>query len=358
MTLDDRGRASTRALLGSVSRVDAAAGLEDLLRRRRRRLVAKTATTIATATALVLVAWVAARGPARPTTVAHPAGSLGRVTARIPVGAGPIDVVAAEGAVWVANATQGTVSRIDPATNTVTQTTPVGRNSVRLAGGLGSIWVADQTGQTVSRLEARTGLHHRTIPVTGRISPEDLAVGVGMLWVRSGNRLLSLDPATNTMTDRTGDWEVGGGGTAVVDGRLWLSGTTRTGAGQIVRVDPSTSRVIDRFTTPGDGALAVGGDSVWQAGSATQTIYRYDPTSKRLLAQIPIGVVARHLTAGDGSLWVSSDSGRVTRIDLTTSKVTGTFQASGRAPAVAAGHGAVWIVDTATAALLRIQPTP
>jgi DNA-binding beta-propeller fold protein YncE len=53
---------------------------------------------------------------------------------------------------------------------------------------------------------------------------------------------------------------------------------------------------------------------------------------------------------------VGSDSGRVTRIDLATNKVTGTFQVSGRAPAVAAGHGAVWIVDTAHAALLRLQP--
>jgi YVTN family beta-propeller protein len=265
--------------------------------------------------------------------------------------------VAAEGAVWVANATQGTVSRIDPATNTVTRTTPVGRNPVRLAAGLGSIWVADETGQTVSSLEVRTGLLHRTIPVTGHISAEDLAVGAGMVWVRSGNRLLSLDLATNTMTDRTGDWEVGGGGTAVVDGLLWLSGTTRTGAGQIVRVDPSTSRVIDRFTTSGDGALAVGGGSVWVAGITTRTIHRYDPTSKRLLAQIPIGVVAKHLTAGDGSLWVSSDSGRVTRIDMATNKVTGTFQVTDRAPAAVAGFGAVWIVDSANGALLRIQPT-
>lgn len=67
-------------------------------------------------------------------------------------------------------------------------------------------------------------------------------------------------------------------------------------------------------------------------------------------------MVAKHLTAAEGSLWVGSDSGRVTRIDMATNKVTGTFQVNGRAPAVAAGHGAVWIVDTAHAALLRLQP--
>ena len=69
-------------------------------------------------------------------------------------------------------------------------------------------------------------------------------------------------------------------------------------------------------------------------------------------------MVPKHLSAGDGSLWVGSDSGRVTRIDMATNKVTGTFQVSGRAPAVAAGFGAVWVVDTAHAALLRVQPVP
>jgi streptogramin lyase len=143
----------------------------------------------------------------------------------------------------------------------------------------------------------------------------------------------------------------------VVDGHLWLSGTTRTGARQIVRVDPSTSRVVDRFPTGGDGTLAVGGGSVWQAGITTQTIDRYDPTSRRLLAQIPIGVVAKHLATDAASLWVSSDSGHITRIDMATSKVTGTFQVGGRAPAVVVGLGSVWIVDTSHAALLRLQPT-
>jgi YVTN family beta-propeller protein len=356
MNLDDRGLGSIRAVLDSVSRVDAAAGLEDLRRRRRRRLAAKTVTAIATATALAVVAWAVLRGPSPLPTVAQPPGSLGRVAATIPVGADPVDVLVAAGTVWVANAAQGTISRVDPATNTVTRTIQVGRNPVRLAAGFGSIWVANETSQTVSRLDARTGQPQATIPVTGHSSADDLAVGEDTIWVRSGNRLLLLDPATNTMADRTGDWEVGGGGIAVVDDLLWLAGTTRSGVGQLVRVDPATSRVVDRFPTAGDGALTVGGGSVWQAGITTQTIYRYDPASRRVLAQTPIGVVAKHLTVDAGSLWVSSDSGRVTRIDMATSRVTGTFQVGGPAPAVAVGLGSVWIVDTDHAALLRLQP--
>jgi YVTN family beta-propeller protein len=358
MTLEARARAFAEGLQRSAIRVDPAARLQELLGRRRRRRITRVATALAAAAALAVVAWVAVRGPERVTPIVNPPpGSLGRVAATIPVGPGPSDVLTSDGAVWVANAVQGTVSRIDPATNTVTRTIQVGQDPVRLAAGFGSIWVANQTSQTVSRLEARTGQPQATIPVTGHSSANDLAVGAGAVWVRSGNRLLSLDPATNTMADRTGDWEVGGGGIAVVDDLLWLSGTSRSGVGQAVRVDPATSRVVDRFPTTGDGALGVGGGSVWQAGIISQTIYRYDPSSKRLLAQIPVGVVAKHLSADAHSLWVSGDSGRVTRIDMTTNRVTGTFQVDGRAPAVAIGHGSVWIVDTTHAALLRVQPT-
>ena len=357
MSLDDRARASTRAVLGSVTRVNPVAGLEDLGRRRRRRVTTRTVTAMATATVLALAAWAVVRGPSPQPILAQPPASLGRVTATIPVGASPVDAVVAAGAVWVANAAQGTVSRIDPDTNTATGSTRVGRNPVGLAAGFGSVWVANKTSHTVSRLDARTGRLQATIPVNDRFfSPTQLTLDADAVWIQDQARLWRLDPATNTITDRTGDWEIGGG-LAVVDGLLWLSGRTRPGASQIVRVDPSTSRVVDRFPTGGDGALAVGGHSIWQAGITTQSIYRYDPASRQLLAEIPIGVVAKRLTADAGSLWVSSDSGRVTRIDMATNRVASTFQIDGRAPAAVVGLGSVWVVDTANAALLRLQPT-
>ena len=357
MSLEDRARASTRAVLASVTRVNPVAGLEDLRRRRRRRATARAVTAMATATALAVAAWAVVRGPSPQPNLAQPPASLGRVTATIPVGAGPSDALAAAGAVWVANAAQGTVSRIDPATNTVTGSTRVGRNPAMLAAGFGSVWVANKTSQSVSRLDARTGRLQATIPVNNQyFSPTQLTVDADAVWVQDEARLWRLDPAINTMTDRTGDWEIGGG-LAVVDGLLWVSGRTRSGAGQIVRVDPSTSRVVDRFPTGGDGVMAVGGTSIWLAGITTQTVYRYDPASRQLLAEIPIGVVAKHLTADAGSLWVSSDSGRVTRIDMATTRVAGTFQIDGRAPAAVVGFGSIWIVDTVNAALLRLQPT-
>jgi YVTN family beta-propeller protein len=357
MNLDARGRRATQAALGSVTRVDPVAGLAELLRRRRRRRATRVVTALATATAVALVAWVGVRGSERVVPVVNPPpGSLGRVVATIPVGAGPADVLVSDGAVWVANAGQGTVSRVDPATNTVTTTIQVGRNPVRLAAGFKSIWVANQTEQTISRIDAQTGQLLATIP-TPSVTPTELAVGAGSVWAIAGYVLHRINPATNKPVAVKADWELVNGGLAVAGGRVWLSGRAYPGVQPIVRVDPATNRKDDTVPTEADGALAVGGGSVWQAGTATQTIYRLDPRSGRTLAAIPIGVVAKHLTTADGSLWVGSDSGRVTRIDLATNKVTGTFQVNGRAPAVTTGLGAVWIVDTAHAALVRVQPT-
>ncbi|HEV8648022.1 MAG TPA: hypothetical protein VG276_01165 [Actinomycetes bacterium] len=356
MNLDARARASAEALHRSATRVDPVAGLDNLLRRRRRRLVGKAVTALATAAALALVAWVGVRGPHEDAIVAPPSPpSFGRVTATIPVGAGPADVLVSDGAVWVANATQGTVSRIDPATNTVTRTIRVGRNPSRLAAGYGSIWAANNDG-TVSRINARTGRVTATIPVTG-IRPSDLAAGAGAVWVTSGAgaRLMRVDPASNQQVAVPEGLDAAPNGIAVVDGLVWLSYSGQPS--HVTRIDPSTNQIADTVTTPGDGQLAVGGASMWQTGIATQAVYRLDPRSGRLRARIPIGVVPDRLTVGAESLWVGSASGKVTRIDLATDKITGTFQVAGPAPAVAAGAGSVWIVDTAHAALLRVQPT-
>jgi streptogramin lyase len=236
----------------------------------------------------------------------------------------------------------------------VTGTIRVGRNPSRLAAGFGSIWVANNDG-TVSRINPRTVRVTATIPVTG-IRPSDLAVGAGAVWATSGAgaRLMRIDPASDQQIAVPEGLDAAPNGIAVVDGLVWLSYIGQPN--HIARVDPSTNRVVGTITTAGDGQLAVGGGSVWQAGITTQAVYRLDSTSGRLLVRIPIGVVPDRLIAAAGSLLVGSDSGRVTRIDMATNTVTGTFRVAGRAPAVAVGHGSVWIVDTANAAVLRVDP--
>ena len=60
------------------------------------------------------------------------------------------------GAVWVTNALDGTVSRIDPVTKTVAQTIHVGNGPEAVAAGSGAIWVANSRDGTVSRIDPQT----------------------------------------------------------------------------------------------------------------------------------------------------------------------------------------------------------
>ena len=62
----------------------------------------------------------------------------------IQVGEAPSAIAFGAGAVWVANAGDGTVSRIDPSTDDVTQTIEVGERPEGLAFGGGAVWVTVQ----------------------------------------------------------------------------------------------------------------------------------------------------------------------------------------------------------------------
>ena len=91
----------------------------------------------------------------------------------IDVGNGPIAIAAGEGAVWVANRQDGTVSRIDPATDVAT-TVPAGKEPSAIAAGDGAVWVADSGAATVSRIDPAGRRPVERIAVGG--SPSAIAV--------------------------------------------------------------------------------------------------------------------------------------------------------------------------------------
>jgi YVTN family beta-propeller protein len=62
------------------------------------------------------------------------------VTDQIRVGDGPVDIAFGEGAVWVANSLDGTVSRIDPQSRKIVATVPVASTLAAVAVGGGWVW--------------------------------------------------------------------------------------------------------------------------------------------------------------------------------------------------------------------------
>jgi YVTN family beta-propeller protein len=91
------------------------------------------------------------------------ANSLGLIEAKsdalvgqVPLEARSGQVAVGEGAVWVANNEQGTVSRVDPAARRVVQRITVGRDPAGVAAGDGAVWVANSGDGSVSWINPST----------------------------------------------------------------------------------------------------------------------------------------------------------------------------------------------------------
>jgi streptogramin lyase len=82
--------------------------------------------------------------------------SSGRVD-RVPVGKGPVGVVASNGVVWVAVRDGNVVARVDPKTLELAKPIAAGANPTWIAASSGSIWVSNQPDGTVSRIDANSG---------------------------------------------------------------------------------------------------------------------------------------------------------------------------------------------------------
>ena len=80
-----------------------------------------------------------------------------RIADTIPVGNSPTSIATGAGSVWVADAIDNAVTRIDPdAANAVTTPTPVGQGPSAIAVGEGAVWVANTQDDTVSRIDPRS----------------------------------------------------------------------------------------------------------------------------------------------------------------------------------------------------------
>lgn len=99
------------------------------------------------------------------------------LNAVLPVGAGPLGLaVDAEGStVWVANFDSGTVSKVDVATLTVAATIAVGTNPTGIAVAGGRVFVANYGDASVSVIDATSNTVLATVPVGGH----PYGVGIG-----------------------------------------------------------------------------------------------------------------------------------------------------------------------------------
>ena len=274
-----------------------------------------------------------------PLAVAAAGGST--VVAKVAVPGTPCGVAGSPGAVWVTEASNARLVKIDPATNVVVKSVPTDRTPCELRYASGSIWVVTQSGR-VDRFNPATAAKIASIPV-GRTS-YDLTYALGAIWVtnRNGGTVQRISVRANKVV-KTVRFPPGvaPAGIGFAAGAIWVGDDHGS---SIFRLDPRTYRLA-RVPSGGQGSswIATSGNDVWVSNTTDGTVTRIDAVRRRAVSTVQVGISPVNLDVIGGDVWVPNDLGNtISRIDGTTGKVVETIQ-TGEDPAVVAGaEGDVW----------------
>ena len=284
----------------------------------------------------------------------------GELLRSVPLGTAPSTVAVGERGVWVLDADDKTVSRIDPSEHTLLRTFSTASTPTDLAVGAGAIWVGNgfrKAGlngtflpESVSRIDPESNEVVATIPLhrprTGpyvqgdAIVQQHIAVSNDAVWAINPDLTVSrIDPRMNRVVARVTN--VKALAIAAGDGRVWM---VDDGA-SVAEIDTTTNRVVRRIEVPTDSltALAVGAGAVWVANPLGGSVWRIDFEPDPRLHEIPLALGVGSVAFGAQSVWATNEiAGEVYRIDPRTNRarvVSRTVAPHG----VAFGAGAVWV---------------
>ena len=145
---------------------------------------------------------------------------------------GPTGVVVGGGSVWVMGHRAGDLVRIDPQTSKIVEKIPLGISSTPegLGFGEGGVWTTDLASWSVSHFDPKTS--------------------EGVAEIDAGMEMFAVDAG---------------------DGSVWAtgqpSGCEKGKKGILVRIDPTTDKVVGRTKIPCAYGVAVTDDAVWVNGN-------------------------------------------------------------------------------------------
>jgi YVTN family beta-propeller protein len=291
----------------------------------------------------------------QPTPPAPQANALAEIDAGtaklirfVPVGDTPSSVVTANGSVWVTNAGEATVSRVDPRQGRVVRTIPVPGTPVGIVGGGGALWVINSdlaaAQSSVTRIDPRyarvTGT--RTLPKSDLIGS-----GAGITWdgkslwaVTQAGSAFQIDASTLRVSASV---TVGDDPTSLVaaKGSVWVANRRGSSVSRIQAPATVTQTVA---VGSGPSAIAAGAGSIWVADTGEDSVRRIDPKTGSVLATIPVGQGPDAIAASDQGVWVANEDDRtVMRIDPRTNRVAKTVHVGLPPAALSLAGGRVWV---------------
>jgi streptogramin lyase len=311
----------------------------------------------------------ARHAPARPA----PAG-LGVVT--VPKRSGTFDVMgypqlvaAGAGAVWVlcppspdaagGLANQGALLRIDPDTGGRPVMRFRGLGDGSLAVGEGAVWITEPANASLTRYALGSGRVSVRRPFGAGRRPVLMAVGEGFVWVSLDGphpALAKVNPHTMQVIEAIP--LASAGGIVVGAGQVWVGDPEH---GLVSSLDPATGRIASAPVRVGFGAagLAVGEGSLWVLNWDRSLVTRVDlGPGRQVAAPVPAGSDAFDFAVGAGAVWVTNRTpGTVTRIDARSGQPSGPPIRVGDSPkGIAVLAGSAWVAHSGSRSMTRLSP--
>jgi YVTN family beta-propeller protein len=235
------------------------------------------------------------------------AGTVTRVdlatgqTEPLSTGGHPIAIALDEdGFVWVLNGFEATVVKIDPRRMVIEEGPIDLETGTRdLAVGLGAVWVTNANERTLTRIDLVTG-DRRRIDLSMVGVPDGVAVGDAMVWVAGSDGVARVD-AASLHESVTWPLRFPAGEIAVGEGSVWA---THLADDRVTKIDETTgpTTAIEVGNAPLD--LAVGEGGVWVTNSLDGTVSHIDPRTNHVLP-IHVGSSPEGVAIGDGFVWVA-----------------------------------------------------
>jgi hypothetical protein len=183
-------------------------------------------------------------------------------------------ITTSDDSVWLATDKNGTITRIDPSTNSVRQKISIAPGSYNPVFGDGIVWITGVEKSVVTAVDASSGKVLDSIPVG--LKPRFLTAGGGSIWtLNQGDGTVSRVDEKSRKLVATIQAGIPGTGGDIGYGAdaVWLTVFDIP----LTRVDATTNKVAKQWVGEGGDSLRFGFDSLWI------TDYK-----KGLLSRIPI----------------------------------------------------------------------
>jgi virginiamycin B lyase len=180
------------------------------------------------------------------------------------LGAGPAGgeggVAASSDSIWLVTDNVGTLSRIDPATNTIRQKVQIDAGSFNPVFSEGTVWISGVETNVLTAVEAATGALRGTVAV-GR-KPRFLVATSDSVWtLNQGDGTISrVDARTRKLVATINPGLPGQGGDLCYGGgSLWATVFELP----LTRIDPATNNVVRQWKGKGGDSMRFGHNAIW-----------------------------------------------------------------------------------------------